>query len=210
MHHDMILAFDMDDTLCNTHNEVYKRTLHYCLNNFLLEESVWLTENPFVHFSDYTGDLKQIVLKEVIEKREYMNEAQPSELLRNLVGVLDGARVHFGNSIKIVICTHRGDNIEAWMSTYNYLKKHGLENKFDMIHSIDHEINKDKLGYLEKMYPSSRILLIDDNPFGSKNEVRGFDSRVLMYNEVTSYKCHMNQAAYLNHIDLLSRICSYN
>lgn len=208
MYYDMVLAFDMDDTLCNTNGEVYKRTLEYCLGNFMLEEAVYLAEHPRLHFSNYTGTIKQVASREVIEKRVYMDTARPTKLLEGLPHLLENVRRKFGNRVKIVICTHRGDNTDAWMSTYNYLKKHEVDGLFDMIHSIDHEVNKDKVGYLERMYPGAMIRLIDDNPFGSKDTPREFDSRVLMYNQIVAYKCYMNQASYIDDIDLFSRIAS--
>lgn len=208
MKYDCVLAFDMDDTLCNTHKEVHKRVLDYCLNNLYVNEATYLAENPDVHFSDYEGQLKEITLGEVIMKRTYMDTAEPTELFNNLDWLFKNLREKFGKSIKIVICSHRGDNIDAWMSTYNYLKSNGIVDQFDMIHSIDSRINKNKLEYLERMYPESKILLVDDNPFGSKNEIKEFDSRVLIYGEVVQNKCSLNQSLFINHVDLLSSVCS--
>lgn len=206
MYYDLVLAFDMDDTLCNTQSEVYKRTLKYCFDNLLMEEYGFLIEHPEMPFSDYQGKLKKIMIENIIEKREYMDTPDPTKLMVKLISELKGLRKYFSGQVKFVICTHRGNNISAWLSTYNYLKRHGIQDDFDMIHSIDFEINKDKLKYLERMYPNSEIILVDDNPFGSKSEVREFDSRILIYNEIANYKCHKNQATYLLDFSLFDLI----
>lgn len=207
MEYELVLAFDMDDTLCNTQQEVVKRATGFCMNNMLVDEAVHLMENPGIAFDRHDGKLGEVILEEVIKKRVYMDTAEPTELMMNLGWLLERVRKEFAGRIKVVICTHRGDNMEAWLSSYNYLKKCEVEGLVDMIHSIDHEINSNKLDYLERMYPGSRILLVDDNPFGSKSKIRPFDSRVLMYDGVMSYDCHINQSTYLGHFDLYDQVC---
>ena len=75
-----------------------------------------------------------------------------------------------------------------------------------MIHSINSVNNKDKLKYLEGVYPYSEIILVDDNPFGSKNEIREYDSRLVVYGEELKNKCVMNQEGYVNIFILMSKI----
>ena len=47
---------------------------------------------------------------------------------------------------------------------------------------------------------------MDDNPFGSKNEIREYDSRLVVYGEELKNKCVMNQEGYVNIFILMSKI----
>ncbi|UOX39455.1 putative acetyltransferase [Aeromonas phage ZPAH34] len=206
MKEQVILAFDMDDTLTNTNKEVQKRALDFCLRNLLVDEAVYIKEHEHLSFGDFNKNVKEIIEREVIEKRVYMDTSEPTDLLFDIKKYLFDFKQQFKGELKIVICTHRGDNIDAWMSTYNYLKKYELETLFDMIHSIDCVINNSKLNYLDRMYPGSKIVLVDDNPFGGKNKIKPFDSRVVVYKEILSYPCRMNQETYDDIFSLMDKV----
>ena len=112
-----------------------------------------------------------------------MDLAKPSKIFDG--GLIDLVRkmcVDKNINFRMVICTHRGNNVSAWMSTYNWLNNHDVLDKFDMIHSLDNRINKDKINFLKGAYPNSKIVLFDDNPHS-----RDLES-VIIYNEINLYK----------------------
>lgn len=189
MENTVVVAFDMDDTLVKTTCEVERLYKLYCENNKVGERSK-----------------EEIINKEVIEKRVYMDSAEPTELFYDLKKYLGDLREKYKDSLKVVICSHRGDNTSAWLSSFNWLLKHELMDDIDMIHSINSVNNKDKLKYLEGVYPYSEIILVDDNPFGSKNEIREYDSRLVVYGKELKNKCVMNQEGYVNIFILMSKI----
>lgn len=203
MKKNIVLAFDMDNTICDTNSEVLKLITEFCIKNNSVEME-YLIENKGLSVSYFKGKIVDLINKEVIEKRVYMDTAKPSGLVgenNELKDLLLRLKKEVGG-IKIVVCTHRGDNVSAWMSTYNYLVKHDLIDCFDMIHSINHINNKNKIDFLKGYYKESEILLVDDNPFGSKSRVYDYCKEVLIYGEIDNFDGYCNQNFYKGHEDL--------
>lgn len=196
-----ILAFDMDNTLCNTSYSVvvsgiqegYKqnnqKVLDYFSDNFL--------NIPVCHFD---GWVSEFLYENVISKRTYMDRAKPTRLFGDNGELKEWIlkTKEINKDLKVVICTHRGDNISAWMSTYNWLNEREMmeEGTIDFIHSINHVRHSNKVEYLKSFYRTDKILLVDDNPFGSTNVVRDKCHNVVVYDKIDKFKSHENQEVF--------------
>lgn len=206
-----ILAFDMDDTVCNTTMSIIVDTIKIAreMGNKPIMRYIVLNypEKNISQFDDWVG---KFIFENVIIKRTYMDTAEPSELF-GFNGVFKEwlTKVKKENEeLKAVICTHRGDNTSAWMSSYNWLNKRELMegDLIDFIHSINSQRQKNKIEYLKNFYGTDRVLLVDDNPFGSTNTVVEYCRNVLIYNNINKYKSHANQDVFTTLEDLRKRV----
>lgn len=207
-----VLAFDMDNTLCNTSfsvvsqaiQEAYKQNnqniLDYLSDNFL--------NKPVCHFDEW---VKTFLYDNVISKRTYMDNAKPTRLFGDNGEIKEWVlkTKEINKDLKVVICTHRGDNVSAWMSTYNWLNERGMmeEGVIDFIHSINHVRQSNKIEYLKGFYQTDKIILVDDNPFGSTSVVREKCHNVVIYDRIDKFKSHENQEIFSN-LDRLSHLVS--
>lgn len=207
-----VLAFDMDNTFCKTSmavvfqgiQEAYKLNnqdvLDYLADNYL--------KKPVCHFDDWVN---KFLYDNVICKRTYMDKAKPTDLFGKNGEIKEWIlkTKETNKDLKVVICTHRGDNISAWMSTYNWLNKREMmeEGVIDFIHSINHVRHSDKIEYLKSFYQTDKILLVDDNPFGSTSVVRDKCDNVVVYDKIDKFKSHENQELFSD-LDRLSILVS--
>lgn len=201
-----VIAFDMDNTFTNTSERVNVEAIQeghrlgrYDILDFLAE-----TNLPVCKYPDWVS---KFIYDNVIIKRTYMDKANPTELFNGIKEVI-GIAKEFRKDLKSVICTHRGNNTSAWMSTYNWLNNREMieTNTIDMIHSISHIDQKNKIEYLKLMYPGEPILLVDDNPFGSTTTIHEFSKEVLIYDKIDKFDGYINQDTYTDHKDLVKRI----
>lgn len=179
-----VLAFDMDDTLVDTRMEVFKLAYRYCLSK-KLDVFCHELKDKFqkeIPVNLLSKELRSLIDKEVIAKREYLRSASRSSFcdisLENLLIDLRNG----GGEIKIVICTHRGNNKEAFMSTYSWLEDEGILEYFDMIHTIDNKVHKDKIQFLKGTYPDHKVILVDDDPHTEDKE------SVLIFDKINKHK----------------------
>lgn len=201
-----ILAFDMDNTFTNTSmrvNVLSVKAAHELGRNDILDFLAG-TDLPVCKYPEWVS---KFIYENVIIKRTYMDEATETELFKGIKEVIEMAK-EFRKDLKAVICTHRGDNTSAWMSTYNWLNKREMieNNMIDMIHSISHIEHKDKIAYLKAMYPGQPILLVDDNPFGSTSRYHDYSKNVLVYDAIDKFDAYVNQDRFTDHKDLLQRV----
>lgn len=196
-----ILNFDMDDTWVSTKSTLlrlsYMRAVE--LGNKTLASIFKEAVRTRKDITELSKEAQDFVEKEVIAKRTYMDIAGPSDMLlrpglHNYCDWLESLTCKYGDALQINICTHRGDNDQAWRSTYNWLVKHSLYRFITRIHSIDH--TTDKLEYLNTWYKGEHILLVDDNPFGSSKQIRKTDDSVLIYNGHRKLPSQTNQRLY--------------
>lgn len=201
-----ILAFDMDNTFTKTSLRINVEAVIAARDlgredilDFLAE-----TKLPVCKYPDWVG---KFIYENVIVKRTYMDDAKETELFKGIKEVIRKAK-EAKKDLKVVICTHRGNNTSAWMSSYNWLDKREMmeTSMIDMIHSISHIEQKNKIEYLKMMYPGGTILLVDDNPFGSTSTVHERSEEVLIYDEIDKFDGYVNQDRFTNHENLLERI----
>lgn len=90
------------------------------------------------------------------------------------------------------------------MSTYRWLENKGLLDYFDMIHSIDNQVHKDKIKFLKATYPDHRILLVDDNPYSDDKE------SVIIYDKINKNKKYEGFEICNNPNDIFMRLFPSN
>lgn len=201
-----VIAFDMDNTFTNTSVRVNVEAVKaaYDLKREDILDFLAETSLPVCKYPDWVS---KFIYDNVIIKRTYMDKVTPTELFKGIKEVIETAK-GTRKDLKSVICTHRGNNTSAWMSTYNWLNKRGMieTNLIDMIHSISHIEQKNKIEYLKSMYPGESILLVDDNPFGSTTTIHEFNKDVLVYDKIDKFDGYVNQNVFTSHEDLLMKI----
>lgn len=206
-----VLAFDMDNTFCRTSESVLNSFRKHCMNVWEFPALEYLRANEnILPVCKFDKHIQKMIHDNVIIKRTYMDEAKPTELfgeLNELVDLIVSLKRRVPD-LKTAIVTHRGDNIDAWRSTYNWLSTHKALDAIDTIHSIDSTRFPDKVAYLKHVYETDNFLLVDDNPFGSTSVVRERCKQVLIYNGVDSFESHQNQDIYCNRDDIVKRVLS--
>lgn len=206
--HKLVLAFDMDNTLVKTDEKVFELAIKFCKENKLKKNEVELItcRKAKGNYDKLNEGTRAIIYDEVISKRTYMDLADGSKLVDDAFGDHLRSIKFLFPEVKVTICTHRGDNGEARMSTFNWLDKKNLIEYFDMIYSISHINNSDKIEFLKSRNEGLMVLLIDDNPFGSSSKIREKCGDVLVYDEVVQLPCHKNQDRFVNMMELKKQI----
>lgn len=203
-----ILAFDMDNTFTKTSAQIrveaYDRAVE--LGRGDIVRFLITTNLPVCKYPDWVS---KFIYENVIIKRTYMDDVEETELFKGIKEVIRKAK-EVKKDLKVVICTHRGNNTSAWMSSYNWLNKREMieTNMIDMIHSISHVEQKDKIAYLKSIYVGEEVLLVDDNPFGSTSTIHDHCKEVLIYDAIDKFDGYVNQDVFSDHEDLLKRILS--
>lgn len=218
----VLLAVDMDDTLCDTQSEINKR-LHQSLYDMGMLEHLkdvhrWSELNKKnKRFSTlyYPNPMRAIINENIVPNGEYTSTVQPTRL------VLDGElkrtivklKTVLGDNFKPVIATHRHKENQVKENTLGWLDAQHLSSSFEDVHFIYSEEHPNKIEYLKKLYPGYLILLLDDNPFGNPNGPHDTNESVLVYQELSIYPGYINQNKFTTVQDLelqlldLSRFC---
>lgn len=191
----IVLAFDMDDTLCLTgkyiNDQLYKVARHSG-DTELLE---FLDKNSG-HLSTmlYPPEVKVKVDTLIIGPGVYMLEAEKTPLFcPNFISILKRLKAMYGEMLKIVVCSHRGFHEYGEIYTRKWLVKHGALEVFDEIHMLDGKVDPDKIQFLKKEYPGSPIKLIDDNPLHDFNKEHERQEEILIYDVVHSFPGYKHQ-----------------
>lgn len=201
-----ILAFDMDNTFSCTSSSI-RVEAYTAAREVGRTDIVKFLIGTRLAVCKYPDWVSEFIYENVIVKRVYMDLADETKLFEGIKEVIETAKKS-REDLKVVICTHRGNNTSAWMSTYNWLNERDMieTNMIDMIHSISHVEQKDKIAYLKAMYPGEPILLVDDNPLGSTSTIHDYCKEVLIYDEIDKFDGYVNQDRFTDHKDLLQRV----
>lgn len=201
-----VLAFDMDNTFTKTSERVNVEAVKagYRLRRDDILDFLAETNLPVCKYPDWVS---KFIYENVIIKRTYMDKAGETELFKGIREVIEVAK-EFRKDLKAVICTHRGNNTSAWMSTYNWLNERDMieTGMIDMIHSISHVEQKNKIEYLKTMYVGEPVLLVDDNPFGSTSTIHEHCKEVLIYDAIDKFDGYVKQDRFTDHKDLIQRV----
>lgn len=197
-----VLNFDMDDTLVATKVILLTLAINRAkvLGDFAMANVFNDAYVKGLDIVELDKVYQDFIEDQIIIERKYMDIADPSNLILD-IGLgdfylgLQFLRKLYGERLLINICTHRGDNAEAVASTHNWLVDKNLRDCFDNIHSIHY--TQDKLEYLRSIYKEDKILLVDDNPFGSSKQVRPANKEVLIYDGHRKLPCHQNQKKFV-------------
>lgn len=202
----VLLAFDMDDTLCDTQSEVNERLTVILRTLGQNRNLLWTHLNKGkLSTMEYPTNLREIITNGIIIPGHYQDTVKPTSLMcDDLIRMIECLRIHMGRNLTTAICTHRGPTNHS--QTYQWIREHNAERAIDVIHAIDPKEHANKIEYLKAEYPGHRILLLDDNPFGNIHKEMDFTPEVLIYNELASYPCHNNQIVFSSLIDLQWRV----
>ena len=117
-----ILNFDMDDTWVSTKSTLLR--LGYMAAIELGKPDLAMVFKETVYngkdITELSKEAQDFIEKEVIAKRVYMDIAHPSDMLlrpgiHNYCDWLESLTCKYGDALQINICTHRGDNDQAWL-----------------------------------------------------------------------------------------------
>lgn len=204
----VLLATDVDDTLCNTAEFIINELLHNLSNRGKEEEFKYVLDNmdtvPTLLFRD---DIKDIIFESIISRGDYMHLAKPSALLATGYDVLirefkDEYPEHFTS----VVCTHRGFTELGKNKTASWLNYHDVDDCFDEIHSIKSSLYPNKIEYLSALFPEHQILLLDDNPLHLPKETVPYIKELLIYDGITQLPGYENQTKFKDLTDLTTII----
>lgn len=209
----VLLALDMDDTLCDTQNEVVSRLreILYDLGYFEQLKDVYnfshLNKIEKTHSTMlYPGELRTIINEEIIIPGEYIKTVKPTSLITD--GGLTATLFHLKNKIdlSVIIATHRPENPQSVKDTKKWLDDNNFSPFVNAMHFINSKIHSNKINYLKSLYPDYRILLLDDNPLGDLNTIHSHNHNVLVYEKLCIYPCYSQQSKFTNVYDLAARL----
>jgi hypothetical protein len=204
----VVVAIDLDDTVCNTQLEVIKRLNRYLFDKGMLdviEEVRVLAEEEKRSTMLYPDHLRKIISEEIIGKHEYISSVKLTNFGKALSNFMYKAYWKLGRAnVHFVVSTHRPDEYNSRNRTKAWISKNKLI--FDHIHFVNSVENSNKIDFLTKEYPNCKIILVDDNPFGDLKVVHPHNPSVLVYNELCDYEAYKHQDKFSDLENLLERI----
>lgn len=218
----VLLAVDMDDTLCDTQFEINKRLSQHLYDRGMLEHLKnvhrWAKlneENKRYSTLYYPDPMRTIITEHIVPDGGYTATVPATRLVLDgeLKRTIAKLKTALGDNFKPVIATHRHKENQVKENTLGWLDVQHLSSSFEDVHFIYSETHPNKIEYLKKLYPGYLILLLDDNPFGNPNGPHDTDESVLVYQELSIYPGYVNQNKFTTAQDLelellsLSRFC---
>lgn len=188
------LFFDMDDTLTNTNEYLYRITLsHFNLTKQHREFDVLkeCRKNGLTTLQ-LPSMLGEYIGKHFVGPGHFMLGVFPSPMLlgkldqfKDLVGVV---RKQGGS---VGVCTHRGLNDHAEAFTTSWLEDNGLLPYIDQLYVINPKQHPNKINFLKTK--SKKFKLVDDNPLHDLNTVHDHHPDILHYTGISRYDAYRKQ-----------------
>lgn len=139
----MILVFDMDDTLVQTHD---------LMCTLLKRKGIPTTEHYL------TNENTSGKLQEILDNPEtYMADV---DFYDGVLETLDYLVAHQGH--RIAICTHRGFHAQGRTLTQDFLDSHDVP--YQNLFVLDPNTHPCKMAFLDAVYGEGQYVLIDDRP----------------------------------------------
>lgn len=198
----VLLALDMDDTLCDTQEEVVIRLRHKLYDKAAWDDLKWVYDSVHTNRKDgkhstmlYPPHLRDIINKEIIQEGSYIKTVKPTSLITDgkLGEMIACLRNALGNNLKTVIGTHRNDEQDVFENTTDWLDRADFSQYIDDLHFINNTQHRNKIDYLKSLYAGYEILLLDDNPFGDLHTVHNPNESVLVYEGLCTYDAYKHQ-----------------
>lgn len=201
----VLLALDMDDTLCDTQSEVVLR-----LRRYLYERAMWddlkdvyrrSAINKMIQTQStmlYPEHLRKIIAEEIIGQGDYIKTVKPTSLITGLYlpRLIEKLKHQLGeHNFQVVIATHRNAEKGALENTAAWLFDNKMELFIDDMHFIQ---GSNKIDYLTAQYPDHQICLLDDNPFGNLEKVHPFNPAVMIYDRLAVYDVYQHQNRFVS------------
>jgi len=198
----VLLAVDLDDTLCDTQTEVVNRLrqILYGLAQFDDLYDVYRRYHTNLQTGTqstmlYPEHLRKLINPLIIREGSYVNTVKPTALLTNggLRNLVENLRMILGDRFTSVVATHRNHEASVQTNTDTWLVNHGARDLFDDLHFIHGGQYANKIAYLKEHYPDHEIVLLDDNPFGDLQSVHEYNPCVMVYEELCHYDAYQHQ-----------------
>lgn len=192
----IVLAFDKDDTCCNTHVDLSERLISDFIQLGMREELEYVQEHKDkISTKQFRKDIRDYTLKNIISNCGFMLTAGPTPMIMDkaFIPTMVHLNTSLGRMFKLVICTHRGTSELVKRNTSLWLEAFKIIHLFDAVHCIDQPTYPNKLDFLRATYPGSKILLVDDDPLSEMEKELPFDPSLLIYEGVNSYPSYKNQ-----------------
>lgn len=198
----VLLVLDMDDTLCNTQEEVVIRLRRKLYDKAAWDDLKWVYNSVHANRKDgkhstmlYPPHLRDIINKDIIQEGSYIKTVTPTTLITDglLTHMLFRLRDLLGKDFKTVIGTHRNGERDVFENTADWLDRVEFSQYIDDIHFINNTQHRNKIDYLKSIYSEHEILLLDDNPFGDLHTVHAPNESVLVYQELCNYDAYKHQ-----------------
>lgn len=209
----VLLAVDLDDTLCDTQTEVVLRLRERLYGRADWEELARVYE--YYHLNQESGQfstmlypqhLRNLITNEVIKPGHYVRTVKPTALKDELTHAISFLRASLGESFTAVVATHRSQEQNVRQGTAEWLMAHDAELLFDELHFIDSQAHANKIAYLKHRFPEHEILLLDDNPFGDPRTIHPHDPAVLVYDKLCNYLGYQHQNRFTTTSSLIKQI----
>lgn len=203
----VLLAVDLDDTVCDTQSEVVirLRQILYGLAQFDDLYDVYKRYNTNLRLGTestmlYPEHLRILINTWIIREGSYVSTVKPTQLLSSggLRNLVENLRILMGDRFTCVVATHRNHEAAVRENTETWLVNQNARQLFDDLHFIHGGRHANKIAYLKEHYPDHEILLLDDNPFGDLHTVHEFDPCVLVYEELCTYDAYQHQRKFRN------------
>lgn len=201
----VLLALDMDDTLCDTQTEVVLRLRRYLYEHAMWDDLMEVYSRSRINKTTktqstmlYPEHLRKITKEEIIAKGDYTQTAKSTPLIKggNLPSLIHALKHQLGHKdFQVVIATHRADENNVQANTIEWLFENGMRPFIDDIYFID---QGNKVDYLKKKYPDHQICLLDDNPFGDLETDHPFNESVMIYDQLAIYDAYRHQNKFVD------------
>lgn len=198
----VLLALDMDDTLCDTQEEVVIRLRRKLYDTAAWDDLKWVYDSVHANRKHgthstmlYPPHLRDIINKEIIQEGGYVKTVKPTKLITDgeFVKMLYRLRDVLADDLTTVIATHRNNEQEVYQGTVDWLDGVDFSKHLNDLHFIDSREYGNKIEYLKLLYPEHEILLLDDNPFGNLQTVHHPHESVLVYEGLCTYDAYKHQ-----------------
>lgn len=202
----VVLAYDMDDTLCLTGKFINDDMTKHAKRLGLTDVEQYIKVNRD-HMSTmlYPPEIKQHVDKHVIGPGLYMLDAEPSELMEtNII-----ERVHNrykDRKVIQVVCSHRGFHQYGEIYTRQWMQEQNVVKYIDAFHMLDGKTHPNKIDFLRGHYSNAKIVLLDDNPLHDFNKEHEKVDGVVIYDWVHQFPGYKHQDRYNSMAQLFHRI----
>lgn len=206
----IVLAIDLDDTLCDTQAEVVRRLRHYLYDHAMFDDLKWVY-NAIGKISTmmYPPHLREIISNRIIKQGDYVKTVLPGSLIATgQLTALFGLLKDFPGEVKTVIATHRYTENEIEANTHGWLTQYEVKPHLHDIHFINGQFHSNKIDFLRERYPEHEILLLDDNPFGQLHHEHLYSPNVVVYDKLGKYDAYKHQTVFTDIVDLIGLMLS--
>lgn len=140
----MILVFDIDDTVVETHSQ---------LSKILTRRGIDVSHGQYLTSENTGGVLPELLDNPVC----FMLNSQVADGVVEILEWLTHVR-----GFEVAFCTHRGYHLDGRKLTEEFLEQEGID--FESLFVLDPAKHPCKIDFLDAVYGKGKYILIDDRP----------------------------------------------